>query len=152
MKINSRTWFRARNAEKLLMTLIICGIILVCLYQTMLSQSPLQQVINRVGSDAQTVLQPTVVSDNSIILQLVNFSTLPKAQVLINGSVKANFSHPFVILPVLAGDLVEVDVTYYDHPVVIKVLDTSEGIARPVKGAEISGKKTVLVIGKVVGK
>lgn len=152
MKFKTRTWFRASNAEKLLMSLIICSMMLVFFYQAMLSQSPAQHVINRVGSDAQAVLQPTGVADNSIILQLVNFSTLPKAQVLINGNVRANFSHPFVNLPVMEGDLVEVDVTYYDHPVVIKVLDTSQGIVRPVKGLEFSGKKTVLVIGKVSSK
>lgn len=137
------------SAEKLLLGMIILCLVFSLFYQTLVSQSPGLGVIERVGSDAQMVLSPGEQSDHSVILQLTNFSTLPKARVLVNGKVQGDFSHPFVTIPVTQGDLLEVDVSYYDHPVAIKVLDATQDVHQPVKGRVYTGQRTVLLIGQV---
>lgn len=143
------SWLGTKRAEKCLLVVIIFTAVFMLLYQSLIAQSPLWQVINRVGSDAQCVVKPMGGSDNSIIFQLINFSTLPKAKILVNGKIAGDFTHPYVNLPVAEGDLVEIDTCFYEHLVTIKVLESSSNIVLPQKGVQLSGKKTVLSFGKV---
>ncbi|SHF03925.1 hypothetical protein [Desulforamulus putei] len=149
MKIRKNRWFSAKSAETCLLSLIALTAAFLLFYHSFLSQSPLWRVINRVGSDAQMVMRPVEGAENSIILQLINFSTLPRAKVLVNGQVKGDFTHPYMTVPVSEGDRIEVDTTFYDHPVTVKVLDSTRQVISPAMGAEFSGKKTVFTLGKV---
>ncbi|MEW6063635.1 MAG: hypothetical protein ACOY3U_05870 [Bacillota bacterium] len=149
MKSRKNRSFSIKRAERYLLSLIALGAAFLLFYHSFLAQSPSWQVIDRVGSDAQKVMKPLEGSENSIILQLTNFSTLPKAKVLVNGQVKGDFTHPYVTVPVSNGDVLEVDTTYYDHSVTIKVLDSTRQIIAPARGTEFSGRKTVFTLGKV---
>ncbi len=136
-------------AEKLLLAVIISAAVFLFFYQTMLAGSPLSQVIHRVGSDAEQVIGPVTDQKETIILQLVNFSTLPKAKILINGQYQGDFTHPYVTLAVSEEDTIEVDCTFYEHPVVVKIVDSSKAILKPAKGMDFTGQKTIITIGKV---
>lgn len=141
--------FNTIRTEKYLLGLIALSAAFLWFYHSFLAQSPSWQVISRVGSDAQQVMKPLERFENTVILQLVNFSTLPKAKVLVNGQVRGDFSHPYVTVPVAEEDWLEVDTTYYDQTVTIRVLDSTQQVISPAKGKEFSLKKTVAAIGQV---
>ncbi|MDO7786478.1 hypothetical protein [Desulforamulus aquiferis] len=141
-------FWNKKSLERYLLTVVgICLVFLVVLQLTHV-RTPYQGVIDQVGSDAQAMSYAEV-ADTTIILQLVNYSTLPKARVLVNGQVKGDFTHPYVTLSVADGDLLEVDTSFYRHSVKVKVLETSNKIVVPEKGVEISGQQNILVLGEV---
>lgn len=144
-----RKYHLGSRAEKYLLGVIMVGLGLLLAYHFLVAGLPFNQVINQVGSDAQTVTVSAEVPRSSLILQLVNFSSMPRVKVLVNGKVKADFSHPYVTIPVAAGDTVEIDTAFYRHEVKIKVLDTSDNVVYPKKGVEITACQTVVSLGQV---
>ncbi|GAB6156985.1 hypothetical protein JCM39194_01850 [Desulfotomaculum varum] len=139
----------AKASTNYLLLPVAIAVVFLLYYHLFLTSSPADRLITQVGSDAQTVMQPAAGAEHVLILQLMNFSTLPKAKVLVNGQVKGDFGHPYVTVPVCQGDCVEVDTTFYDHLVTIKVLDSTRQVMSPTKGAEFTGQKTVLTLGRV---
>ncbi|AQS58584.1 hypothetical protein [Desulforamulus ferrireducens] len=135
--------------ERLLFTIIVLAAVFLLYYQTVLAGSTTARVTPRVGSDAEQVMVPITDQKATIVLQLVNFSTLPKARILVNGQYQGDFTHPYSTVAVSEGDTIEVDSTFYEHPVTIKVLDGSKAVISPSKGKEYSGQKTIITIGTV---
>ncbi|AEG61174.1 hypothetical protein [Desulforamulus ruminis] len=142
-------WLRVNKVSKYLFGFMITAFLLMVIYQSFIAPSPLRKVVLRVGSDAETVLSHDPLPENTLVLQLVNFSTLPKAKVLVNGQMKGDFSHPYVTVPVENGDVVEVDTTFYQHSVRIRIADVSSRVLWPRKGTETVGKQTVILLDKI---
>lgn len=138
-----------KTTERLLLLVIILAAVFLLFYQTILAGSPFSQVTPRVGTDAEQVMAPATDQRAVIILQLVNFSTLPKAKILVNGQYQGDFTHPYSTIAVSEGDTIEVDSTFYEHPITVKVLEGSKAVLSPSKGKEYSGQKTIITIGKV---
>ncbi|CCO09008.1 hypothetical protein [Desulforamulus hydrothermalis] len=149
MQVKNKLRYSAKAVSRYLLMPVAIPVVILLYYHICLAPFPADRLINQVGSDAQTVMQPAAVAEHVLILQLINFSTLPKAKVLVNGQVKGDFSHPYVTVAVCQGDCVEVDTTFYDHLVTIKVLDSTRQVMSPAKGAEFTGRKTVIALGHV---
>ncbi len=96
-------------------------------------------------------LDPGYVYDGGpvVTLELKNFTSLPRALVLVNHEPRAAFGRRYVTVPVAQGDLVEVDASFYSHPVVVKVLDVSRGVVSPPAGRTIKVNGTVTAVGRV---
>ena len=73
-------WLRVNKVSKYLFGFMITAFLLMVIYQSFIAPSPLRKVVLRVGSDAETVLSHDPLPENTLVLQLVNFSTLPKAR------------------------------------------------------------------------
>ncbi|RYD02917.1 hypothetical protein N752_22285 [Desulforamulus aquiferis] len=129
-------FWNKRFLERYLLTVVGICLVFLMVFQLARVRTPYQGVIDQVGSDAQAMSYVAEVADTTIILQLVNYSTLPKARVLVNGQVKGDFTHPYVTLSVADGDLLEVDTSFYRHSVEVKVLETSNKIVVPEKASK----------------
>lgn len=69
-----------------------------------------------------------------VIFALQEYSLLPYAKVIVNGSVKGNFTGRYVTVSVRDGDEIDLDGTYYNLPVHIEVMNVSDGLTNPVAG------------------
>ena len=85
-------------------------------------------------------------------LSLEEYSSLPRAMVLVNGKEHGSFEDNQVQLKLMAGDVVEIDASYYDFPVKFKVLKASDNLAFPVPGENYVCNQDVVMIGKIVVK
>lgn len=104
-----------------------------------LSPEPVQSSKNSAG-----ILQTPVVT-----LQLKSYSSLPLAQVLVNGETRGKFHDRYVTVFVQEGDILEVDGTRYNKPFEIEVLDVSRSLASPVTGKKIKVEGNKGLVGKV---
>lgn len=85
-------------------------------------------------------------------LSLEEYSSLPRAMVLVNGKEYGSFEDNQVQLKLMAGDVIEIDASYYDFPVKFKVLQASDNLAFPVPGEIYVCNQDVVMIGKIVVK
>ncbi len=87
-----------------------------------------------------------------VLLSLEKFSSLPKAVVMVNGKEQASFVNNEVQLKLMAGDVVEIDASAYNFPVVFNVKQVSDNLAFPVKDENYVCNHDIVMIGKVVVK
>jgi hypothetical protein len=88
----------------------------------------------------------------ALLLSLEEFSSLPKASVLVNGEKFAAFEQKQLELKLLAGDVVEIDASAYNFPVQFKVERVSDNLAFPVRDEIYVCNHDVVMVGKVVVK
>jgi len=100
---------------------------------------------------AGETVQPGYVYDGGpvVTLELKNYTSLPRAVVLVNGEPRAVFGERYVTVPVTEGDLLEVDGSFYTHPLVVEVLDVSRGVAAPPAGRTVEVDGSVAALGRV---
>jgi len=100
---------------------------------------------------ASSGLEPGYVYDGGpvVVFELKNFTILPRALVLVNHEPMAAFVRRYVTVPVAQGDLVQVDASFYSHPVVVEVLDVSRGVSEPEVGRTVEVDGTVATVGRV---
>lgn len=84
-----------------------------------------------------------------VTLELKNFTTLPRALVLVNHEPRASFGQRYITIPVADGDRIEVDGSFYSHPLDVEVLDVSRNISSPPAGRKVVVDGTVTAVGTV---
>lgn len=129
---------RWKRLEQLLIRLVIlCAVILVVI-QSFFVTDPMRHVIGYVDLEDVKVSpnssQQLVPGEPVITFFLNDFAGLPKMSVLVNGEPVGKFNDRYVTIQVQEGDLIEIDATFYDRPVEIQVLSTSENIQNPPEG------------------
>ncbi len=87
-----------------------------------------------------------------LVLSLEKFSSLPRAVVLINGKEYTSFAKDEVQLKIMAGDVIEIDASAYNFPVVFNVEQVSDNLAFPVKDDSYVCNQDIVMIGKIVVK
>ncbi|NLC06923.1 MAG: hypothetical protein GX755_02995 [Syntrophomonadaceae bacterium] len=98
-------------------------------------------------------LQPaTSETVGTITLELINFSSMPKATVLVNGQEVADFREKRVTIPVRNDDILEINGSYYQHSLTVLILDVSENVRYPKKKQEIKVNQSLTRIGQVTLK
>ncbi|NLG32269.1 MAG: hypothetical protein GX550_01980 [Syntrophomonadaceae bacterium] len=88
----------------------------------------------------------------ALTISISEYSSLPKANVLINGQPTGNFTEPELNLTLMAGDVVEIDSSYYAFPVEYKISRASENLAYPGVGNSYTGNQGMVMIGKIIVK
>ena len=73
-----------------------------------------------------------------VTLELQGYYSLPKAYVLVNGREVKNFTSGKVAFTVRAGDIVEIDGTYYSKPFQVNVTKVTDNLAMPGENAILS--------------
>lgn len=142
---------RQGPVERFLLRVIGLIVLLLVVTQYMLGGIT-EQVVSQVGSREDVQSNPGApepVPTHVVTLQLNNFSTLPRAKVLVNQEVRGEFRDRYVTVAVRNGDTIEVDGTFYSHPVEIVVLDVSPGVLAPSSGQQLKLQGGVTKVGTV---
>jgi len=109
---------------------------------------PVNSALEDVENDETQVSSPHA----RITLSIKDFSTLPKSAVKVNNKIVAYFSSPEVKLDLMAGDVVEIDSTYYNFPICYIVKKVSNNVSYPEKDETYTANKGIVMIGKIIVK
>ncbi len=139
------------KADKLIMRLVILTAVVLVVVQAMVVDDPFRTVMARVGTDTGAASENNTVhwQDEHITLYLENFSALPHLKVLINGAEFAEFKDRYVTVPVSNEDVLEIDGTFYQHQIIVRVLNITPGVAAPAAGHKLTVNGTVVPVGTV---
>lgn len=156
------------KVEKYLIRFIVLGVILLVVGQGLMTQDSMRLFLSwGERMEGQTVEFPvnsgesaldedmaaTVESPHAlVVLGIQKYSSLPKAHVLVNGEQRESFLEKELTLQLMAGDVIEIDSSYYNFPVEVKVEKVSENLAFPRKDEIYTGNHDIVMIGKIVVK
>ncbi|MHB1420181.1 MAG: hypothetical protein ACYCX4_11470 [Bacillota bacterium] len=85
----------------------------------------------------------------AVTLELVNFSTLQRAVVLVNDRPVANFLERKVTIGVFPGDVITVDGRFYKHRIKVRVTGVSGRIIGPRKNDTVQANGNIVTLGAV---
>lgn len=138
----------ARLERWLLRALVLCAVMLVAVqwfaYDPVVRTAGRVDDLYRAGSgfDGEDL-------DHLVTFQMLDYTTLPMAAVLVNGEIKGSFEQRYVTVPVAHGDVLEIDTHYYRHPVSFKVVETFGDVTWPAKGRVFTVEGTTKKLGTV---
>jgi len=138
---DERSWRLVQKVQYLLLGLMVCGFSLLLGMQLLLTQDSwrqkLPQTLRYEGAAYEATL-PVEEEQNElfghIVLSLADYTALPQAAVVINGSVAARFNTEEVTVRVTAGDHVIIDSSAYNQPIRVRLLRSSVNIATSLPG------------------
>lgn len=108
--------------------------------------------------------EPSVPNDNSaqkavrespraqLTISIERFSSLPRAVILVNHHPYREFTEKEMRLELAAGDVVEIDTTFYSFPVSFLIKDTSSNVAYPEKNQVYQANQGIVMVGKIIVK
>ena len=157
------------RVEKGLIRFVIIGMVIMVVVQGFMSVDPIRLYLSwgeRLEGEqlqlpaavtktetADPDVEVVVVSPQArMVLEVTHFSSLPRAQILVNGAERAVFNGKRVSVPVQAGDTVEIDSTAYNFPIEFSVAAASANLVFPEKDRKYTANQTVVMVGKVVVK
>lgn len=98
---------------------------------------------------ARPPLAAGLLQEPVVTFQLINYSTLPLARVLVNGEPCGVFNDRYITVFVHEGDLLEVDGSCYNRPLDIEVLDVSKEVLIPAAGDRLRVEGGIICLGRV---
>ncbi|MDD2621242.1 MAG: hypothetical protein PHC92_11315 [Syntrophomonadaceae bacterium] len=157
------------KVERLLIRSVILSLVLLVLVQGLMTQDPWRiylswgermegQNIEFPASTAQDEPisareEASVQSPQAMItLTLQEFSSLPKASIIVNGKTKGYFKEKEIKLQLSGGDVLEIDSTFYDFPVDYQISKVSQNMAFPKQGRLYTANQSIVMIGKIIVK
>lgn len=87
-----------------------------------------------------------------LTISIERFSSLPRAVVLINHHPYREFTEKEMRLELAAGDIVEIDTTFYSFPVSFIVKEISSNVAYPEKNQIYQANQGIVMVGKIIVK
>lgn len=87
-----------------------------------------------------------------LTIAIERFSSLPRAVILINHHPYREFTDKEMRLELAAGDIVEIDTTFYSFPVSFLVKETSSNVAYPEKNQTYQANQGIIMVGKIIVK
>ena len=162
----ARFFHWAGRVERGLFHLVLLGLALLVAGQFMDNENPWDSVIALTSLNNDPVLHsrelpplPSAKGETgerdsqarqaTVTLQLENYSSLAKAKVMVNGHEAGDFTEKQVSVMVHPGDLLEVDGSFYQQAIRVKVLDTSSIIKLPEEGKEFLIRSGITELGRV---
>jgi hypothetical protein len=107
-------------------------------YLNFASRLESQQIVIAEDKTAAMSASGDMKAGGGLTLELQGYHSLPKAYVLVNGREVKNFASDSVTFNVRAGDIVEIDGTYYSKPFKVNVTKVTDNILIPQKDAAFS--------------
>jgi len=133
----------------LLRVVVMCAVMLVSVQW--FTSDPALRVISQ--AENSIIDQSNLGQDelnHLVTFQLLEYTSLPKAAVLVNGEKNGYFTNRYVTVPVTDGDELAIETSFYKHPVAFKILETYGNVLVPAKGTLIEVQGTTKTIGTVV--
>lgn len=134
------------KVEKFLIRMVIVTAVTLVVVQALVVDEPFSTVMARVGADTEPTVTDAHWSEPRVTLYLENYSTLPHLAVLINGSKVDVFDDRYVTVPVQDGDKIELDGTFYQQEIQVKVLNISDQVKQPAIDEEILVSEDVVPV------
>ena len=157
-----RKW--AEKIEKFLIRFVVLTMVAIVVVQGLMTHEPYRLYLS-LGERLEgvrleqpviknTEVKKTLVdsSQTFIIISMEQFSSLPEAVLLVNDKKVASFQQKEITLNVSAGDMVEIDSSYYNFPVDYHITAVSENMSFPEAGKKYTGNSSIVMIGKVIVK
>jgi hypothetical protein len=157
--------------EKYLIRGVVLGLVTLVVIQAMLTQNPMRFYLSwgerlegqqmeypasLIGEEE--ALQPQPAPEEAVspwgkmTISLEDYSSLARVKVLVNDKEVATFQERQVKLEVMAGDVVEIDTSFYDFPIEFKISSVSSNLAAPSLNQCYNSNQGIVMIGKVVVK
>lgn len=158
--LNETWWKIIEKFEKILLRVIILGLIALFLAQSLLTVDSMRFYLSWAerlegeplpgcsGSTARVMETDSGIFAN-LTIELKDFSSLAKADLLINGEKAADFRNKKVIVKVYPEDILEIDGSFYNLPVDFQVVKVSENILEPALNRTVKTENNVALLGKV---
>ncbi len=158
------------KVEKYLIRTIVLSLLVIVVVQGMMTHDPLRlylswserlegQVVEYpVAGDIKTVKKDkpeklkAISPETYLVLEIEEFSSLPRTVVLINGREKARFNNKEVKLLLQAADVVEIDSRAYNFPITYCIKNSSDNLAFPEKETMYTANQSIVMIGKIIVK
>ncbi|MGI6453854.1 MAG: hypothetical protein ACOX0E_10410 [Syntrophomonadaceae bacterium] len=157
----------ARLIEKALIKIVVLAFVSLVVVQGLMTQDDFRFFMS-LGErmEGQTIEFPVSAGERDekarglqissphalLTLSVKDVSSLPHAWVLVNGQKKAAFNNSELELEIMAGDVVEIDSTYYNFPVEYVIKDCSPNLSYPRKGEIYYTDQGIVMIGKIIVK
>lgn len=154
--------------EKYLIRCIVLGLVALVIVQGLMTKDSMrlylswgermegQNIKLPVSTDNTEKDQHTVRETNSphaeITLSVNHFSSLPNSIIIVNGLEKARFTTKEITLELMAGDIIEIDSSYYNNPIEYKIAHISDNISYPEEQMVYTANKAIVMIGKIIVK
>ncbi|NLW90640.1 MAG: hypothetical protein GXY34_03450 [Syntrophomonadaceae bacterium] len=88
----------------------------------------------------------------SLVISIESFSSLPMADLLVNGRRCKTFENKDVKITVKAGDRLEIDSTRYSFPVKYRIKAVSQNVGFPEVNSSYTANQGIVMIGNVIVK
>lgn len=158
--------------EKYIMRLIVISFLVLVLVQAMMTNDPMRFYLSwaermegsNIEYPAANVNESKKASDSKIesenvespraVFSIVmeDYSSLPKADILINGKKIKSFDEDEILLEVMAGDIIEIDTRAYKFPINFKLIKASDNMAYPEEGTILTANQSIVMLGRVIVK
>lgn len=143
----------AARVEAVLLRVLIVVLLLLVTGQGLLAYEPMQPFFSYVYRLEGTTYEPPdpflpevsgaaylSSADHEVLvvsLALINATTAPEAQLLVDGHVVADFTNPRVTIEVYEGNSLEIDARGITEELRFRVVDVAPRLASPTEGQEI---------------
>ncbi|MGE5454304.1 MAG: hypothetical protein ACM3O9_03815 [Methylocystaceae bacterium] len=104
------------------------------------------------ASDSVTTGEEMVSPWAEVELEMLHFSSLPRAMVLVNGQWAGSFTEPKLRLRVMGSDDIEIETSSYDFPVQFRINKASVNLVQPCIGDIYKSNHGRIFVGKVMVK
>ncbi len=105
----------------------------------------MQEPLEREPSATET----TSLEQVSLTLELQEIAALPFCRVLVNGEESGCFQEQTVQLSLSEGDMLEIDATYYNFPIVFRVTSGSDNLIHPSLNQQFQVQQGIVLLGEV---
>lgn len=112
------------------------------------SPDPASAVQNLGDSDKASRESPQA----QLTISVERFASLPRAVILVNHHPYREFTEKEMSLELAAGDIVEIDTTFYSFPVSFLIKETSSNVAYPEKNQIYQANQGIVMVGKIIVK
>ncbi|MDR1616714.1 MAG: hypothetical protein LBR98_06855 [Syntrophomonadaceae bacterium] len=156
-----------QRVEKVVLHIVIWGIMLLVGVQGLMAYEPYRLFLSwgeRMEGEplpapaAQTPIAQEAVHTEAaqptadLVIAVKQYSSLPKALVLVNGEKAGNFTGNEFFLRVKPSDTVEIDASYYNFPITFAVGSVSDNLSFPKTGQTFQTYQSTVMLGKVILK
>ncbi len=158
------------QVEKYLIRIIVLSLLVIVVVQGMMTHDPLRLYLSWSERMEGQVVEYPVAGDTKtenkekserlkasspqacLVMEIKEFSSLPRSIIVVNGSEKARFNDKEVKLLLKANDVVEIDSCAYNFPVTYYIKNSSDNLAFPEKETMYTANQSIVMIGKIIVK
>lgn len=155
------------KTERFLLRTVVLGMVLLVVVQGIMVNEPARlylswaermegeiiefpAITNQEAAENEPIVLPSPQAVLTFSLQ--QYSALPQAKIMINNQEGESFVGREVEIPVMGGDIIEIDCRAYNFPVEFVIESVSENMAWPERGKTYTANQSIVMIGKIIVK